>query len=462
MTVLSPAPLSPVRRYARVLLGAALLLAASPVAHASAALPERLAALFPTPVALFEAEPDVVLQRAPGGLSVQIITAGQITPKVLARRYGVTTGAVRTLKSASDWRLSEIRLPGRAAVRAPARPSSVHSYAARPGDTLSAVATRHGLSMVDLLGVNLDRQSLDTLRAGETLNIPTRERGLLVRIKPGQSALSLIAGYGADLVATAHANDVLPTELQVGDELLLPGVRAEGFRLQLLAAREAERQAQLAYEKQQRYEAYLTWKKDRDRQRLQEKYARQQKYEAYLAWKDSPERRRQQAAYERQAQYEAAQAAARQRAATAAVRPQANLPATVQTASTGRVGGLAWPLRSFTLTSRFGERDIAFHREVFHGGIDLAAPFGTPIYAASGGTVSASGYGAFGLNVLTVSGNSTVIYGHMSRTAVVAGQTVQPGQLLGYIGCTGICTGPHLHFEVRLGGQAIDPFAMLP
>ena len=134
----------------------------------------------------------------------------------------------------------------------------------------------------------------------------------------------------------------------------------------------------------------------------------------------------------------------------------------MQTTSTGHAGGLAWPLRSFTLTSRFGERDIAFHREVFHGGIDLAAPFGTPIYAASAGAVSASGYGSFGLNVWTVDGNSTVIYGHMSQTAVVPGQTVQTGQVLGYVGCTGICTGPHLHFEVRLGGQAVDPLALLP
>lgn len=466
MTAFSPVPLSWIRRHARVVLGAALL-SAFPVAHASAALPERLAALLPAPEMRLAPAPDVVLQPEPDGLSVQVVTTGAVTPRALARRYGVTTGAVRTLKSEPGWRLSEIHLPGKAALRAPARPDSVRSYAALPGDTLSSVATRHGLSMVDLLGVNLDRQSLDTLRVGETLNIPTRERGLLVRIKPGQSALSLIAGYGADLLATARANDVLPTELQVGDDLLLPGVRAEGFRQQLLAAREAEQRAQLAYEKQQRYERYLLWKKDRERQRLQEKYARQKKYEAYLAWKNSPERREQQQAYERQAQYEAAQAAARRRA-SAAARATASLPgpvqtsSAVQTASAGRAGGLAWPLRSFTLTSRFGERDIAFHRAVFHGGIDLAAPFGTPIYAASGGTVSASGYGAFGLNVWTVSGSSTVIYGHMSRTAVVAGQVVQPGQLLGYIGCTGICTGPHLHFEVRLGGQVTDPLALLP
>jgi murein DD-endopeptidase MepM/ murein hydrolase activator NlpD len=449
LTVLSFA-----RRRTCGLIGVALLAAVLPLAHASAPLPEPLlAGVLAAPSELLAPVAEVTLEPETRGPALQLVTGGRTTVKTLARRYGVTPGAVRTLKSGPGWRLREVRLPHPGVARAPARPTSVQVYTVLPGDTLSGVATRHGLSMVDLLGVNLNRQSLDTLRAGETLNIPTRERGLLVRVKPGQSALSLIAGYGADLVATARANDVLPTELHVGDELLLPGIRAEGFRQQLLAAREAERRAQLAYAQQQKYEEYLAWKRDRERQRLQEKYARQEKYEAYLAWKNSPERQRQQAAYERQARFEAAQATARE---------QASQSGQVQTASTSHAGGLAWPLRSFTLTSRFGERDIAFHREVFHGGIDLAAPFGTPIYAASAGTVSASGYGSFGLNVWTVSGNSTVIYGHMSRTAVVPGQAVQPGQVLGYVGCTGICTGPHLHFEVRLEGQAVDPLALLP
>lgn len=462
MTVLS----SPRRRTCG-LIGAVLLAAALSPAHASAALPQPLpqplAGVFATPSELFAPAAEVTLEPDTRGAALHLVTDGRTALKTLARRYGVTAGAVRTLDSGPGWRLREVRLPHPGVARAPARPVSVQDYAVRPGDTLSGVAARHGLSLVDLLGVNLERQSLDALRAGEVLRIPTRERGVLVRIKPGQTALSLIAGYGADLAATARANDVLPTELHVGDELLLPGIRAESFRQQLLSAREAERRAQLALAKQRKYEAYLAWKQQRERQRQQEKYARQQKYEAYLAWQNSPERQRQQAAYERQARYEAAQmaaqAAARQRA-SAAVQPPARPP--IQTASAGRAGGLAWPLRAFTLTSRFAERDIAFHREVFHGGIDLAAPFGTPVYAASAGTVAASGYGAFGLNVWTVSGNSTVIYGHLSRAAVVPGQTVQPGQLLGSVGCTGICTGPHLHFEVRLGGQAVDPLALLP
>ncbi|GGM07045.1 M23 family metallopeptidase [Deinococcus aerophilus] len=415
----------------------------------------------PAPLDLLTPTADVVLRPDPGGQSLRIVTDGQTTERAVARRYGVGTGAVRTIASDAGVRVREVRLAEAAVARAPARPASVVTYRVRSGDTLAGVAARHDLTVLDVLSANLGRTSLDRLRPGETLNLPTRERGLLLTIKPGQSALSLIAGYGADLVATARANDVLPTALRVGDQLLLPGVKAEGLRERLLAAREAERKAKLARERQQQYEQYLSWKADRERQALQEKYARQEKYEAYLAWKSSPERQRQMAAYERQAQYEAAQAAAQARARNSA-QAAAVVGASVGSTVAGTGGRLAWPLRSYRLTSRYGERDIAFHQQVFHGGIDLAAPYGTPVYAATAGTVASSGYGAFGLNVWTTSGDSTAIYGHLSRTAVVSGQHVTPGQVLGYVGCTGVCTGPHLHFELRLGGQTVDPLSLLP
>jgi murein DD-endopeptidase MepM/ murein hydrolase activator NlpD len=262
---------------------------------------------------------------------------------------------------------------------------------------------------------------------------------------------------------------VLPTEMRVGDDLLLPGVRAEGFQQQLLTQREAERRAAVAYAQQLKYERFVAWKKDQARQRAQAAAARQEQYDRFLAWQASEERQAKIRAYEQQVQYEAAQAAARQRA-QAAARLAAARPTTarvtesrvvLQQASTG-AAGLAWPMASYRITSRFGDRDIAFHREVFHGGVDLAAAYGSPIYAAMDGEVTLSGYGDFGLNVFTVNGNSTIIYGHLSRTAVVAGQRVSQGQLLGYVGCSGICTGPHLHFEVRLGGHPVDPLALLP
>ncbi|WP_233218577.1 peptidoglycan DD-metalloendopeptidase family protein [Deinococcus arcticus] len=405
--------------------------------------------------------PDVVLTRDTGERALQLVTDGRTTPAQLARRYGVPPAHLTLVGRHPGARTWHLALPSAVAERAPERPDSVLSYRVRPGDTMAGVAARFGLPLVDLLGMNLDRTSLDRLVPGTRLNVPTGPRGLLVRIKPGQNALSLIAGYRADLVETARANDVLPTELQVGDELLLPGIRATGFAQQLAQRREAERRAALIAQRQAQYERFLTWKKGRERARLEARYAAQAKYEEYLAWKNSPERQARIQAYERQAQYEAAQAAAQARARAAATARAVSAAPTTRAAATGS-RSLVWPMRNYRLTSRYGERDIEFHRQVFHGGIDLAAPYGTPIYAAADGTVSESGYGDYGLNVYTRSGNSLLIYGHMSRTAVAAGQQVRQGDLLGYIGCTGICTGPHLHFEVRVSGQTVDPLAILP
>ncbi|GHG18140.1 M23 family metallopeptidase [Deinococcus indicus] len=438
----------------RAAVTAALLLVPQAGAQQATPLEQLTAPLQPN----LQVPADLVLDRMPVR-NLEVVTDGRTAAGSLARRYGVAPGAVRLLDRRDGLRLFRVQLPQRETARQPQRPASVRTYVVRAGDTMGRVANRFGLSLVDLLSANLDRTSLDDLPVGSTLNVPTGQPGLLVRIKPGQSALSLIAGYGADLVATARANDVLPTELQVGDELLLPGIRAENFAQTLAEKREAERQAQLARERQQKYERYLAWKKQKERERLEEKYAAQARYEKYLAWKNSPERRAQVEAYERQAQYEAAQAAARTRQATAAQASRAAVTA----ASSGSVrSGLAWPMRSYRLTSRYGERDIAFHRQFFHGGIDLAAPYGTPIYASAAGTVTQSGYGAFGLNVWTTGGDSTLIYGHMSRAAVSVGQRVEQGQLLGYVGCTGVCTGPHLHFEVRIGGETVNPLGLLP
>ncbi|UBV43592.1 peptidoglycan DD-metalloendopeptidase family protein [Deinococcus taeanensis] len=421
-----------------------------------------------TPLQLhLEQAPDLVLSRDRGERTLQVVTDRATPVAAVAHRYGLTGHAVTVVQEHPRTQVLQLALPARLAERQPVRPRSVALYRVRSGDTMARVAARFGVSLVDLLGMNLDRTSLDHLKQGSTLNVPTGPTGLLVRIKPGQNALSLIAGYGADLLATAQANDVLPTELKVGDQLLLPGIRAEGFAGQLAEKRDAERRAALAAQRQQQYEKFLTWKQQRQRARLEAKFAAQARYEAYLAWKSSPERQAKIAAYERQAQFEAAQAAARTRARlTARQNAQRSTVSAASThagphAATGS-GGLVWPMRSFRITSRYAERDIEFHRQVFHGGVDFAAPYGTPIYAAAAGTVTQSGYGAYGLNVFTSGGNSTLVYGHMSRTAVAAGQQVQQGQLLGYVGCTGICTGPHLHFEVRLGGQTVDPLTLLP
>ena len=133
--------------------------------------------------------------------------------------------------------------------------------------------------------------------------------------------------------------------------------------------------------------------------------------------------------------------------------------------------GYQWPLPAgnLTLTSAFGYRmhpiDLVPHS---HTGIDVSAAGGTPIYAAKGGQVIMSEYGS-GVNwsygnfvVIDHGDGTTTLYAHMSSRAVSEGQLVTQGQTIGYVGNTGNSKGNHLHFEVRVNGQRVDPEGCFP
>ena len=122
------------------------------------------------------------------------------------------------------------------------------------------------------------------------------------------------------------------------------------------------------------------------------------------------------------------------------------------------------PVSARYMTSGFGGRFhplLGGYRQ--HAGVDLAAASGSPIYATSDGVVSNAGWaGGYGLLVqLNHGGGMESRYAHMSQVAVSAGQQVRKGQVIGYVGSTGRSTGPHLHYEVRVNGAAIDPSASL-
>lgn len=118
------------------------------------------------------------------------------------------------------------------------------------------------------------------------------------------------------------------------------------------------------------------------------------------------------------------------------------------------------PVADAYLTSGFGRRQhplLGSWRE--HSGVDLAARMGTPIVATSDGIVErASWQGGYGLFIaLEHGGGIQTRYGHMSRLNVSEGQKVLRGEVIGYVGSTGRSTGPHLHYEIRVNGQAVDP-----
>lgn len=112
-----------------------------------------------------------------------------------------------------------------------------------------------------------------------------------------------------------------------------------------------------------------------------------------------------------------------------------------------------WPVQG-TVSSEFGLRSGRMHE-----GIDIAAPHGTPVRAVAAGTVSYADWaGSYGLLVkIDHGGGIETRYAHNSRLAVKPGDKVKAGQIIAQVGSTGRSTGPHLHFEVRVNGEAVDP-----
>jgi murein DD-endopeptidase MepM/ murein hydrolase activator NlpD len=118
------------------------------------------------------------------------------------------------------------------------------------------------------------------------------------------------------------------------------------------------------------------------------------------------------------------------------------------------------PVEGVRLTSDFGMRwhPVTGGRHA-HKGVDLAGPIGTPVHATADAVVGkAEWFSSYGLYVaLEHGGDIETRYGHMSRLNVYAGQHVHKGDVIGYIGTTGRSTGPHLHYEVRISGVAVNP-----
>lgn len=146
--------------------------------------------------------------------------------------------------------------------------------------------------------------------------------------------------------------------------------------------------------------------------------------------------------------------------------PPTTLPSGTDTTPSAQApssSGWVIPLKSgsYTITSAFGMRvHPVLGYERMHNGVDMAAPAGTPIYAAKSGKVTTASYqsGGAGYYVSINHGDGfSSIYMHMTRYIVSAGQYVKAGQVIGYVGSTGISTGNHLHFGISYNGTYVNP-----
>lgn len=123
------------------------------------------------------------------------------------------------------------------------------------------------------------------------------------------------------------------------------------------------------------------------------------------------------------------------------------------------------PVSDYHISSAFGMRvHPVYGYQLMHNGVDMACAQGTPIYATRAGTVTTAAYQAGGAGYyvsLNHGDGFGSVYMHMTRYVVSAGQSVSQGQLIGYVGNTGVSTGPHLHFGVSYGGTYVNPMAYI-
>jgi murein DD-endopeptidase MepM/ murein hydrolase activator NlpD len=363
---------------------------------------------------------------------------------LIANRFGVTPRAIKVATGITKNTIlpgEVLKVPLLKADLEPERvarlPPGAFWYTVRRGDTLSTLQSRYDFTQMELVNANPALRSLDQIRLGERLIVPGFSYGAYVVLKENQDLMSVAADHGVeidDLIRANNAGNL--SALRVGDYVVLPGVDADATLKRLEDRRDAEEAVRI----QARFEL------------AKERIA--------LARVELAANAKARAAARLVAQR---QASARDRLRVA----QRSSASRVRRATASFVfpsfrGGYIWPMRG-VITSGFGRRGFWIGSSNFHTGLDIASGYGTPIYAAKGGLVQQSGYGFFGLNVwINTGGGVQNIYGHMSRTAVYSGEYVERGQLIGWEGCSGICTGPHLHFEIRVNGSPVNPLRYLP
>lgn len=323
----------------------------------------------------------------------------------LAGRYGTTVEAILAAN-----KLTSTDLLAGATLVVP----EADTYTVEAGDSLSAIAAETGVPVEELMAMNsLSDTSLvigqELLLGGGAPSAP-----LVLTVEAGDSLWSLAERYGVSVDALGSANGLAAdAPLAIGDELSVPGVYADavpsdqgGGAEPSITVESGQSLSEIAFRHGTSVDALM----------------KLNGLESDLL-----------------------------NAGETLLLP----PAT----ATGATPEIVWPL-SGALTSYFGPRSL--FGMTYHYGLDIDGSTGDPIVAATSGTVSYSGWvGGYGYVVIIEVGDVEYYYGHASELLVYEGQVVQAGEVIAKVGSTGRSTGSHLHFEMRIDGQAVDPLPYL-
>lgn len=323
----------------------------------------------------------------------------------LAGRYGTT---VEAILAANNLTGTDLLADATLVIPEP------DSYTVEPGDTLSAISIETGVPVEEIMAMNeLSDTALvigqELMLGGAAPSVP-----LVVEVEAGESLWSLAERYSVPVDTLSGANGLAPDAmLVVGDELNIPGVYADavpsdqgGGAEPSITVASGESLSEIALRHGTSVDALMELNG----------------LESDLL-----------------------------NAGETLLLPPAS--------AYGATPEMVWPLTG-VLTSYFGPRSLL--GMTYHYGVDIDGATGDPIVAAMGGTVSYSGWlGGYGYVVIVEADGVEYYYGHASELLVYEGQSVAAGELIAKVGSTGRSTGSHLHFEIRIDGQAVDPLPYL-
>lgn len=350
----------------------------------------------------------------------------------LAQRHGTT---VEALMTANDLDRPDLR-PGDSLVLPGAAEAAPERWTVAPGDTLYDIAHEAGVTVDELIAWNDLAGS--TIRPGQELVLGASDSAgaemepLTIEVGPGDTLWRIARQHETTAAAIAAANDIgEQAVLHPGDVLVIPDrFVADGGGVDqggFAAPTITVDPGDTLWEIARRYDttvAALMAANELDGESLR---AGQ---ELRIVGRDTVSD------------------------AAAAARPSPRPAAAASSA-------MVWPLRG-ALTSRFGWRALRIGGSNMHYGVDIDGDTGDPIVSATGGLVTHAGWlGGFGKLVIVEQGDTEYYYAHASELLVREGQQVEAGDLIARVGTTGRVTGSHLHFEVRVGGSPVDPLPML-
>ncbi|MEJ2290172.1 MAG: LysM peptidoglycan-binding domain-containing protein [Deinococcales bacterium] len=342
----------------------------------------------------------------------------------LAQRYGTTVDALRQANSLVG---SDLQ-PGTTLTLPKDGNPTPDAYVVQPGDTLYNIALAFHLSVDDLIAYNDLNGSV--IRPGQTLKLRPSTPApapLTLTVQPGDTLWNLAQSYHVSVSALASANKLGSAGvIHPGDTLTVPGRYASpttdtgGPVPPTVTVNKGDSLWSIAHH----YSTTVAALMSANDLSSSEVFAGQ----------------------------------------TLRIVPPSELGAartTYAVPAPPPSAGMMWPIHG-PITSHFGYRQLRVDGSNFHTGIDIAGNSGEPIHAAVGGTVALSGWnGGYGLCVIIKSGNTAYYYGHASVLLVKQGEQVREGQVIARVGDTGHSTGPHLHFEIRVDNEPVDPLPLL-